>query len=99
MIASPDGAICAVCLCIRIISAYSKRAPSFKAERVFVVHKEVVKIEKINDRNGSGAVKMPLIRQERKLIEILRNLDYGEVRVVVKDSEIVQIEEKKSIKL
>ena len=37
--------------------------------------------------------------QERKVIKILRKLDYGEVRIVVKASEIVQIEEKKSIKL
>ena len=37
--------------------------------------------------------------QERKLLEVIRKLDYGEVRVVIKDSNIVQIEEKKSIKL
>ena len=42
---------------------------------------------------------MPLAGQERKLIELLRKLDYGEVRIVVKETEIVQIEEKKSIKL
>jgi len=42
---------------------------------------------------------MPLTEQERKLIEILRKIDYGEVRIVVKESVIVQIEEKKSIKL
>ena len=40
-----------------------------------------------------------LTGQERRLIALLRELDYGEVRIVVKASEIVQIEEKKSIKL
>ncbi|MCL2158017.1 MAG: YezD family protein [Oscillospiraceae bacterium] len=42
---------------------------------------------------------MRLKGQERKLIELLRGLEFGEVRIVVKESEIVQIEEKKSIKL
>ena len=42
---------------------------------------------------------MSLTGQERTLIALLRKLDYGEVRIVVKASEIVQIEEKKSIKL
>jgi len=40
-----------------------------------------------------------LNRQEFKLIEVLRKLDYGEIRVVMKASEIVQIEEKRSIKV
>ena len=42
---------------------------------------------------------MPVTEQERKLIEVLRKLDYGEVRIVLRGSEIVQVEEKKSIKL
>jgi len=37
--------------------------------------------------------------QEKKLLEVLRKLEYGELRVVVKGSAIVQIEEKKSVKL
>ena len=41
----------------------------------------------------------PMTEQERKVFTILREMDYGEVRIVVKASEIVQIEEKKSIKL
>ena len=45
------------------------------------------------------AAKEPFSGQERKLIEVIRGLDYGEVRIVIKGSEIVQIEEKKSIKL
>ena len=45
------------------------------------------------------AEKTPPTEQEHKVLEILRELDYGEIRIVVRDSEIVQIEEKKSIKL
>ena len=37
--------------------------------------------------------------QERESIKVIQNLDYGEVRVIIKGSSIVQIEEKKSIKL
>ena len=37
--------------------------------------------------------------QELKLLGLLRDLNYGEIRIVVKAYEIVQIEEKKSIKL
>jgi len=40
-----------------------------------------------------------ITEQENKLLEILRRIDYGEMRIVVKGSEVVQIEEKKSIKL
>lgn len=36
---------------------------------------------------------------ERKVLELLRNLVYGEARIVVRNSVIVQIEEKKSITL
>ena len=49
--------------------------------------------------NMSDMAAIPFTEQERKLIELLRKLDFGEVRIVVKESEIVQIEEKKSIKL
>ena len=38
-------------------------------------------------------------RQELKVLELLRNLNYGEARIVVRNHEIVQIEEKKSITL
>jgi len=43
--------------------------------------------------------KTQITEQERKILSILRKLDYGEVRIVVKNFEIVQAEEKKSIKL
>jgi|GEM_PF-2698080 len=37
--------------------------------------------------------------KEQKVIERVRQLDYGEVRIVVQNSEIVLIEEKKTTKL
>lgn len=38
--------------------------------------------------------------QERKIIEVIRNMDFGEVRVVITDGRPTRIEEiKKSIKL
>ena len=41
-----------------------------------------------------------LTKQEQKLFEILRKLDYGEVRIIVKEGAPVHVEEiKKSIKL
>jgi len=43
---------------------------------------------------------MVITEKERKLFEILRKLEYGEVRIIVKDGVPVHIEEiKKSIKL
>jgi hypothetical protein len=62
----------------------------------------VIHIEQIKKPDGSAsdAVKKPLTEQEKKLIRILRRLDYGEVRIVVKAGVPVHIEEiKKSIKL
>jgi len=48
---------------------------------------------------GHGANR-PFTAQEQKLVEILRQLDYGEMRIVVKAGVPVHIEEiKKSIKL
>ena len=41
-----------------------------------------------------------LTKEEKKLIEVLRTIDFGEVRVVVIDGKPTRIEEiKKSIKL
>ena len=51
------------------------------------------------DGAPDGADLLPITEQERKALATLRKLDYGEVRIVVKGAEIVQIEEKKSIKL
>ena len=49
--------------------------------------------------SNPNAIKAETTEQEHKVLEVLRQIDYGEMRIVVKDSEIVQIEEKKSIKL
>ena len=50
-------------------------------------------------RASSDLEKRPITDQERKVIETLRKLDYGEVRIVVQASEIVQVVEQKSIKI
>ena len=43
---------------------------------------------------------MHFTEQERRLIEVLRDLDYGELRIVVRNGTPVHAEEiKKSIKL
>jgi len=49
---------------------------------------------------NTDTTQLSLTEQEEKIIEILRSLDYGEMRIVVKDGAAVHIEEiKKSIKL
>ena len=41
-----------------------------------------------------------LTKAEKKLIQIIRSLDYGEVRVMIKDSKPIRVEEiRKSIQL
>jgi hypothetical protein len=43
---------------------------------------------------------MKLTEKEKKIIELLRSLDYGEIRIVITNNQPVIIEEmKKSIKL
>jgi len=62
----------------------------------------VVRIEwtKKRDVLTSNAGKLSLTVHEQKLIEILRDLNFGEMRIVVKDGTPVHVEEiKKSIKL
>ena len=58
----------------------------------------IVAVKKQGEASPDMAA-IPLTGQERKLIELLRKLDFGEVRIVVKETEVVQIEERKSIKL
>ena len=54
----------------------------------------------IHGEHSSKGAKPPLAKQEQKLLEVLRQLDYGEVRIIVKNGVPVHIEEiKKSIKL
>ena len=43
---------------------------------------------------------MVLTKAEKQLIEVIRNLDYGEVRVMIKESRPIRVEEiRKSIQL
>lgn len=45
-------------------------------------------------------ISVELTRQESKLISILRNIQFGEVRVIITDGRPIRIEEiKKSLKL
>ena len=61
---------------------------------------ELVFAEDTTHNNTESAEgQLTLTKQERRVIEILRKLDYGETRIVVKGHEIVQVEEKKSIKI
>jgi len=47
----------------------------------------------------SDMAEMMVAEQERKLLEALRDLKYGEMRVFVENFTIVRLEEKKSIKM
>ena len=51
--------------------------------------------------NGSMSemAEMMVAEQERKLLEALRKLKYGEIRVIIRDYAIIMKEEKKSIKM
>ena len=43
---------------------------------------------------------MELTKAEKQLIEVIRSLDYGEVRVMIKDSRPIRVEEiRRSIQL
>lgn len=47
-----------------------------------------------------GELKFKLSEKEQKVIEILRSLDFGEMRIVVNDGVVTRIEEvKKSYKI
>ena len=61
----------------------------------------MVNIEHVSMSGGKpGDAASLFTEQERKLITILRKLDYGEVRVLIKNGAPVRVEEiKKSIKL
>lgn len=55
-------------------------------------------IDHMNDRKSS--LNEGLTEKEKRLIRILREINYGEVKIVVQDKQPVRIEEvKKSIKL
>jgi hypothetical protein len=55
-------------------------------------------VEKIN--KGKNSFREALTPREKKIIQVLRGIDYGEMIIAVQDKQPVQIEEvKKSIKL
>ncbi len=58
-------------------------------------------VEKDNkDKTVTGTRKWVLSRQEENLLNIIRSMDFGEVRVVITDGKPQRIEEiRKSIKL
>lgn len=48
----------------------------------------------------SNEAGMVLTKAEKRLIEVIRSLDYGEVRVMIKDSHPIRVEEiRRSIQL
>ena len=47
----------------------------------------------------TAASETPISEQEQKVLDLIRQIKFGEIRIVVRNSEIVQVEEKKSIKL
>ena len=73
-----------------------------KTERRVIYYERmwcVLSEPKKQDGASPSLTKIPITEQERKVLEVLRKLDYGEVRIVVQASEIVQIVEQKSIKV
>ena len=43
---------------------------------------------------------MPLTKAEQQLIELVRSLDYGEIRIMIKDKHPIRVEEiRRSIQL
>ena len=56
------------------------------------------KSEKLSEDTAANDL-LPISDQECKLLIALRQIDYGEMRIVIKGAEIVHVEEKKSIKL
>jgi hypothetical protein len=47
-----------------------------------------------------GKKEMELTSQEKKLIDVIRKVQYGEVKIIINDGKPIRIEEvKKSIKL
>ena len=54
---------------------------------------------KQHNSSQSDLAEMMVAAQERKLLETLRNLKYGEIRVFVENYTIIRMEEKRSIKM
>jgi len=67
-----------------------------------VIYGGGVRIEKKSKRDVNMPKEMTVIlaKQEKKLVDIMRGLDYGNLHITVKDGLPVHVEEiKKSIKL
>ena len=61
----------------------------------FMQKKEIM--DKMNSNSANG---MKLTEKEKKLLEMIRALKFGEMRIIIQDSEPVRVEEiKNSIKL
>jgi len=92
----------------RLVRYQGINGPRFQCNKLIVLKYEAVLIlrrgikigvtKSQNEAPFDGQV-VTISEHENKLLEALRKLDYGELRVVVKGSAIVQIEEKKSVKL
>ena len=54
----------------------------------------------LGGNNVQSDKNMVLTRAEKQLIEVIRSLDYGEVRVMIKDNKPIRVEEiRRSIQL
>jgi hypothetical protein len=52
------------------------------------------------EQNMSNEASMVLTKAEKRLVEVIRALDYGEVRVMIKDSHPIRVDEiRRSIQL
>jgi len=68
--------------------------------RVFVVLKHFNTHLSGGVRMSNPSPKLQLSEKENKLIQLIRNIEYGEIRVIIQDRTPIRIEEmKKSIKL
>jgi len=60
----------------------------------------LIKGERMSSIKNSTDNQVVLTKQEENIIRIMRNIEFGEVRIVITDGKPVRIEEiKKSIKL
>lgn len=49
---------------------------------------------------NKGVMQLDVNEREKKLIEMIRNTEYGEMKIIVQDKQPIRVEElKKSIKL
>ena len=54
----------------------------------------------LEEKNMQSEKNIVLTKAEKQLIEVIRSLDYGEIRVMIKDSRPIRVEEiRRSIQL